>query len=162
MKNECIFSKDRKYRYLLIHSWKKNDLFEKEEEKAISWIGLNPSTADENQLDPTLTRIRNFSESFGYNTFYMLNLFAFRATKPEIMKKEKDPVGPENDHIIKKYTARTDKIIFCCGNHGLFLNRFDLLKKSLNENKLYALKISMQHLPVHPLYQPADTNLIKL
>jgi hypothetical protein len=54
---------------------------------------LNPSTADENKLDPTLTRIKNFSISFGYNTFYMLNIFAFRATDPKVMLNEKFPIG---------------------------------------------------------------------
>ena len=53
MQNACIFSSDRRYRYLLRHTWE--PLFAP---KFCTWIGLNPSVADETQLDPTLRRIR--------------------------------------------------------------------------------------------------------
>ena len=77
--NICAFSPDRVYRYTLLHSWA--DMLSPEL-KTIAWIALNPSTADENQLDPTLRRIRVFSAAWGYNSFMMLNAFAFRATDP--------------------------------------------------------------------------------
>ena len=54
--NECTFSPDRRHRYGLVHRW--NPLFG---DKLVLWIGLNPSTADEAKLDPTLTRIAAFS-----------------------------------------------------------------------------------------------------
>ena len=47
--NICAFSPDRVYRYTLLHSWA--DMFAPAL-KTIAWIALNPSTADENQLDP--------------------------------------------------------------------------------------------------------------
>ena len=49
MENECVFSADRRHRYSLIH--RINPLLG---DSLILWIGLNPSTADESQLDPTL------------------------------------------------------------------------------------------------------------
>jgi hypothetical protein len=36
-----------------------------------TWIGLNPSVANEAQLDPTLRRIRAFSAASGFNGFIM-------------------------------------------------------------------------------------------
>ena len=46
MENPCHFSPDRRHRYSLVHRW--NPLFG---ERLIMWIGLNPSTADEAQLE---------------------------------------------------------------------------------------------------------------
>ena len=95
--NECVFSKCRTWRYVLKHTWR--DLLDTEE-RALVWIALNPSTADENQLDPTLRRIRGFTMAEGGNTFYMLNLFAFRATDPRNLKAAADPIGlPRNLHV---------------------------------------------------------------
>jgi hypothetical protein len=77
MENECTFSPDRRHRYSLIH--RINPLLG---DRLIMWIGLNPSTADESQLDPTLTRIRSFSEREGYDGFWMANIFALRTPYP--------------------------------------------------------------------------------
>ena len=96
MRNDCSFSDCRKYRYSLLHRW--DELFERR--RAI-FVCLNPSTADENQLDPTLRRIKAFSERLGASEFLMLNIFAYRATDPKEMMAVKDPVGPENDARIQ-------------------------------------------------------------
>lgn len=73
--NECQFSACRKYRFSLVHRWGTGNV--------LAWIGLNPSTADENNLDPTLRKIREFSKRAGYDGFVMLNLYAFRSTDPK-------------------------------------------------------------------------------
>jgi len=151
--NRCIFSPCRTWRYLLIHTWRQDD----EPEKPVAWICLNPSTADENQLDPTLRRIRHYSSDWGYNTFYMLNLFGYRATLPNDMLHAADPAGPENDRIILETAVKCDKILCAWGLHGRHLNRqkhvFDMLA---NTGKLYYLALSKDGIPVHPLYQRQD------
>ena len=60
-------------------------------------IGLNPSTADEKENDPTIVRCINFAKSWGYGGVCVANLFAFRATLPIEMMASKDPIGKEND-----------------------------------------------------------------
>ena len=74
------FSECRLYRYSLRIAW----------DPALplaSFIGLNPSTADEWQDDPTVRRCRIFAESWNCGGLLMLNAFAFRATLPADMKK---------------------------------------------------------------------------
>ena len=110
--NPCVFSPCRKWRYLLKHTWR--DMLDPEE-RAIAWIALNPSTADENQLDPTLRRIRGYTRDMGCNTFYMLNLFAYRATDPKVMRAAEDPIGPENDYWIKKNRHGVKNGCLCLG-----------------------------------------------
>ena len=104
MSNECVFSPDRRYRYTLIHRWDES----LNPGHGIAWICLNPSTADEHQLDPTLRRIRDFSAVWGYAFFVMLNLFAWRATDPAGIKAAADPIGPDNDRWIAHWSARCE------------------------------------------------------
>lgn len=128
-------------------------------EKPIVWIALNPSTADEKQLDPTLTRIKNFSIKFGFNCFYMLNLFAFRSTNPQIMINEKNPIGKDNNYWIKKICSLSNTIVCCWGNHGKHLNRSVQIKEILNQFNLLCLDLSKNNQPKHPLYLNSNLNL---
>ena len=159
MMNPCIFSKDRKHRYVLKHSW--TDIFNPNENPII-WIALNPSTADENKLDPTLTRIRNFSDKNGFNTFYMLNLFAYRATDPKDMMNFNDPIGNENDywitHICSKYNC---PVVCSWGVNGTHMNRANHVLELLKNYDLRYLELSKDGIPKHPLYLKSSCQLNK-
>jgi hypothetical protein len=74
-----------------------------DESKAYAlFIGLNPSTADEKEDDPTIKRCINYSKKWGYGGLCMVNLFAFRATDPSDLKAFHEPIGLENDKWIKR------------------------------------------------------------
>jgi hypothetical protein len=45
------------------------------------FIGLNPSTADETNNDPTIRRCIGFAQTWGYGAVCVTNLFAYRATQ---------------------------------------------------------------------------------
>jgi len=95
MQNDCVFSADRRYRYVLKHTWE--PLFPP---KLCTWIGLNPSILDETQLDPTLRRIRAFSAAWGYNGFLMTNLFGLVSTDPArvVCRRGSDRAGERSLH----------------------------------------------------------------
>ena len=118
--NSCTFSTDRTYRYILHHDC--GDLFT-QKRRRIVWIGLNPSTADELALDPTLEVVRRYSKKWQLSEIVMLNLFAFRATDPREMKKVADPVGPDNDKHLLAETQAAQRVIACWGDHGVFMDR---------------------------------------
>lgn len=73
------FSLDRVYRY---HLWRR---LKREGCGSVAFIGLNPSTADEQKDDPTVRRCIGFARAWGYDRVEMLNLFAFRAKDPREM-----------------------------------------------------------------------------
>lgn len=152
--NPCRFSPCRKYRYSLTHEW--DDLFERKE---IAFIGLNPSTADELTLDPTLTRIRGFCQSWGFNTFHMLNIFAFRSTDPKGLKVTQDPIGPENNEVLKAFGDKGIPLVFCWGNHGAYLDREAQVFQLLQGAETFCLARTKSGHPGHPLYLPADSRL---
>jgi len=59
-------------------------------------IGVNPSTADEHQDDPTIRKCLGFANRLGFGSLLMLNVGAYRATDPREWIKAIDPFGTEN------------------------------------------------------------------
>lgn len=155
MNNLCQFSPCRRYRYTLRHRW--DELMP---EASVMWIGLNPSTADENQLDPTLRRVRAFSAGWGFTSFVMTNLFAFRATDPRDMMEEQDPVGPENDRHLLETARRCSLVVAAWGVHGVHLERARQVGRLLAGPNLVCLGTTKDGHPRHPLYVAGDTILI--
>ncbi|HYZ72598.1 MAG TPA: DUF1643 domain-containing protein, partial [Chthoniobacterales bacterium] len=108
--NQCVFSPDRAYRYVLRRHCGDMSC---ETPKRIAWIGLNPSTADEVTLDQTLAAVCRYSIKWGFSEVVMLNLFAFRATDPRDLKRASDPIGPDNDEHLLAEVGRVDRVIAC-------------------------------------------------
>jgi hypothetical protein len=125
----AVFSECRTYRYMLWRRWKEDkqvtgfgpDAIEFDSPShMVAFIGLNPSTADETQDDPTIRRCIGFAKSWGFRGMMMLNLFAFRATDPKDMKAAADPIGPDNDRHIRVASSILPQTICCWGTHGAF------------------------------------------
>lgn len=49
-------------------------------------IGINPSTAAPDALDPTLQSVERIAFANGYDSFFMFNVYAQRATRPDDME----------------------------------------------------------------------------
>src|SRR5258706_1087839 len=139
----AIFSKDRKYRYLLWRKWSECDTF-------LGVVGLNPSTADEPFDDPTIRRCIGFARDWGYAGLYVLNLFAFRATKPTALRAAIDPVGADNDRWLWTISKNAALIIAAWGNDGLWGTRASIVLPRLS--KPYCLGLTKLGAPRHPLY----------
>jgi len=155
--NPCIFSPDRLYRYTLLHEW--DQLFEP---RLAAVIALNPSTADEADLDPTLRRIRGFCLAEGMSGFCMLNLFGYRATDPTLMKAQADPIGPDNDRHILEWAQRAERVIVAWGTHGSLHQRdrhvLALLRQAGIET--FCWGFNQNGSPKHPLYLPRNSPLL--
>lgn len=61
---------------------------------------LNPSTADPEQDDNTVNRMRIAAFNLGFNALIVVNMFALCSTKPTGLSKVADPVGAHNDAAI--------------------------------------------------------------
>lgn len=65
--------------------------------KPLICIGVNPSTAAPDALDPTLQSVCRIAEANGYDSFLMFNLYAQRATDPERMEERFNLLLHENN-----------------------------------------------------------------
>lgn len=123
---------------------------------------LNPSTATHLKLDPTLTRCKGFALAWGMGGFEVINLFAFRATKPKDMKAARDPIGPGNDDLTiaraRIVTEAGGTLICGWGQHGLMMERGPDFRMKLRARQIRAhyLRMGAKNCPWHPLYLPAD------
>ena len=144
------FSRCRRYRYTLWRRWDP-------EGPLVMIIGLNPSTADARQDDPTIRRCIGFARDWGYGGLVVTNLFAFRATYPADLKAAADPVGPRNDAWIRRMAGQVEIIVAAWGNDGLWLDRSERVQKML-AGRLHCLRLNAGGEPAHPLYLPAGLN----
>lgn len=119
------------------------------------FIGLNPSTADETQDDPTVRRCIRYSKDWGYGALYMTNIFSFRATDPKVMKRFDDPVGPDNNVTLIRLAAHAGIVVAAWGVHGAYMGRGDTVRRFLLHD-LHVLKLTKGGHPCHPLYLKAD------
>jgi hypothetical protein len=63
-------------------------------------IGVNPSTAEPNKLDPTLRNVKSWAQRLGYDGWVMLNLYPQRATNPKDLHAD-----PDSPHFIANVIA---------------------------------------------------------
>lgn len=146
----AVFSSDRKYRYVLWRWWDK-------EKPYAMFIGLNPSTADEMNDDPTIRRCINFAADWGYGGLCMTNLFALRATDPKEMMKHPEPIGPENDKWLLELSQLAEVVIAAWGAKGMYQNRDETMYK-MSKN-MRCLGLTKSGHPRHPLYLSKNTKL---
>jgi hypothetical protein len=147
----AVISDDGTYRYRLWRTWDTS-------KPVLAFVLLNPSTADATTDDPTLRRCQGYAEQWGYGRVELVNLFALRSTDPDQLYEHDNPVGPENNQYLQDVCEDADKVIVAWGNHGTLDGRGDTVTELLDTD-LYALDVTNQEQPTHPLYQPRDTDL---
>jgi hypothetical protein len=146
---KTIFSPCRTYRYTL---WRKWDMYNP---TYAMFIGLNPSTADEVQDDPTIRRCIGFAKAWGYGALCMTNAFAFRTTYPSIMKSYPFPVGPDNNHWIFEMAKEAGIVIAAWGIDGAHLGREAEIIRIIKN--LHCLGTTKKGFPKHPLWLRKET-----
>lgn len=153
----ALYSRKRRYRYMLSRRWGK------EKGPYLICIGLNPSTAGHIKDDATIRTLIGRGKHHKFEGLIMLNLFAFRATDPKDMRKATNPIGRHNDDVIRAFVATVleDKeikheILVAWGNHGTLLGRSKEVIKLLQpvQGKVKMLTSTLNSCPRHPLYFP--------
>jgi len=151
-------SNDGLYRYMLHRHLSMG-------ERAVLFVGLNPSTADANRDDPTIRRCVGFARAWGYNRLYMGNLNAWRATDPKRLPREIDgtaAVGPRNQEVLKWMAQRAEIVVACWGRHKLNQYARTLSQMILAMPNAHCLGRNADGSPKHPLYLPTTAALEKV
>ena len=149
----ATFDRFFSYRYRLSRVW------DTERPRAV-WVMLNPSTATEVEIDPSVRRILTFSRDWGCGSAEVVNLFALRATNPDDLYVHGDPVGSANDDALSAAAVSAEKLIAAWGVHGAFLNRNIEAAKILTKTagRLEVLGLTKEGHPKHPLYVRKSTS----
>lgn len=152
--NGAVFSACMRYRYLLWRAWPG-------EHAQITFIMLNPSTADESNNDPTVERCERRARDMGFTRMVVANIFALRSTDPSVLYRVEDPVGPDNDRMIvsaasvSKAGAAVTTVVCAWGTHGALGARGLAVRGMLVQAGLgpvYHLGLTKDGHPRHPLY----------
>lgn len=135
------------YRYSLSRVWEP-------ELPHVTWVLLNPSTADADQLDPTMRRCVSFAKREGFGGMEVVNLYAFRTKSPRAMLAAPDPVGADNDSVL----ARVRGVVVA--GWGVHAKQARVAAAVRLLPPLLALGTTRKGHPRHPLYVRGDAPLV--
>ena len=133
-------------------------------------IGVNPSTAAPDALDPTLKSAERIAHFNGYDSFWMVNVYPQRATDPDDMERESNEFLQQQNLLAfeKLLELSSTKDVWCAWGNVIDKRKF--LKKCVSDivqagnkfgaNWLQAEKTCKSGNPHHPLYLKSVTKLI--
>jgi len=153
----AVFSHDGLYRYLLVRRWKAGP-------PVVTFVLLNPSTADESTEDATSRRCLGFARREGMHALKVVNLFAWRATDPADLRAAGAPAGEFSDEFITGH-CRTAQLVVCgwgaTADMPSFRARAAHVRGLLRAAGIHpwCLGTSSSGAPRHPLFVAADTPL---
>jgi hypothetical protein len=150
----ATFSPCRRYRYHLHRTWSPGP--------RIAFLMLNPSTADETEPDPTLTRCVGFARSWGCGGVDIVNLFGLVDRDPKVLRTARDPIGPENNSHVAAVARKAGRIVAAWGAFPGARDRANAmrLRLAVERVELLCLGVTKAGHPRHPLYLRADTQLV--
>ncbi len=108
LRRSAIFSDCGLYRYLLEHDFGCTG-------PVVSLGMINPSDANEEKNDPTMTKVDGFCARLGASKVTVWNPFALIAKDVRDLRSAVDPIGPENDAYIERAIRGADIHIVAWG-----------------------------------------------
>lgn len=122
---------------------------------------MNPSTADHTKNDPTILKVIRYSKKWGYGAVLVLNIYAFRTSRPEnLPKKLSKAVGRSNDWWIRTiftFAARR-KVPVVCAWGVKHKERGAQVRVIADEAglRLMCLELALNAEPKHPRFLSED------
>lgn len=148
----AVLSECEHYRYRLWRDWGIGL-------PMLSFIMLNPSTADHLEDDATIIRCTTRAIACGYGRLEVVNLFPLRSTDPSALLTHPAPLGPEpgiNDMIIRDVIRASQMVICAWGAHKAAPARAAEVLRIAQAcglaNRLHHLCLNKDGSPKHPLY----------
>ena len=135
-------------------------------------IGINPSTAEPDNLDNTLKSVQRIAEGNGFDSFIMFNVYAQRATDPNDMDIEFNSALHEENMKAFEYILKNDRALrpAVWAAWGTIVEKRPYLKKCLQDMVAIGQKYKAQWVcagkcskaghPHHPLYLKKDEAVV--
>ena len=132
-------------------------------------IGINPSTAEPDNLDNTLKSVERIALGNGFDSFIMFNVYAQRATNPDAMEKEcNGMLHRENLEAFRYVLSISEKPAVWAAWGAIIENReflADCVRDMMTVGQEYgavwycAGAITKKGHPHHPLYLRKDERI---
>lgn len=159
--NGALFSPDRKHRFKL---WRSIGNEHKYGDLAVLFIGLNPSTANETQDDPTIRRCEEFAKQWGFSKMYMGNLFSYVTAYPKELTVENCLKNDDENRLALSKMARESlRVVLCWGNNGWIRNQGKEIAEYIDTQSTcppVCFGINKNGQPKHPLYLPKNAEVM--
>ena len=154
LENDAVISDCGKYRYLLRRTWD-------HAKPRCLYIMLNPSTADARQDDATIRSCVRLANGLGYGSMEVVNVFAWRATKPDELLTAPDPCGPRNEHHVEAALGRCDIPILAWGAWPPAAEASVYIRNTIRSRRpaAFCFGRTKSGAPKHPLYVKNGTLL---
>ena len=137
--------------------------------KPLICIGINPSTAQPDDLDNTLKSVQRIALGNGYDSFLMFNVYAQRATDPDAMEKVCNPLLHREIMEAFRYVLSLSDSPAIWAAWGAVIEKRGYLKDCLRDmldiGRKYGAQwycagaITKKGHPHHPLYLRKDEKL---
>lgn len=160
MRSGAEVSDDGLYRYLLWRDWDVGL-------PRMTWIMLNPSTADAETDDPTIGRCMEFARRERCGGIQVVNLYALRASKPKHLLDHPEPEGEDNTMwwawVLEDRTIRRGPVLAAWGaydNPNLPPSRaLAQCRPTVFPTPVWCLGLTKGGHPRHPLFLSGSTPL---
>ena len=140
-------------------------------ENPLICIGINPSTAAPDALDPTLQSVQRIALSNGYDSFLMFNVYAQRATRPDDMEKACNAALHQENRRAFRYLLSLSPHPAVWAAWGNIIEKRDYLMDCMRDFAADGAAVSARWYtagpllksghPHHPLYLKRDTKLLE-
>lgn len=152
VQGHAVFSPGRQYRWVLSRTWAPGPL--------AVFVGVNPSTADEDTDDPTIRRCVRFARDWGHPGICMVNLFPLVSTDPRHLRGYlalPNVAGDLrlNDRFIRECVDRAAVTIACWGATPAARPRGREVLDAGLLGDYRVLRLTRDGHPHHPLRLPA-------
>lgn len=134
----------------------------------VLFVMLNPSMDDyeKGRDGRTTERCKSFARAWGRGGVVFANVFALRSTSPEGLLVAADPIGPENDAVLRRLVSELEDSLLVAGwgasYPGQYRDRVDLVRRQLRHHGAQCLGKTTHGEPRHPLYVKGSTPLVPL
>ena len=132
-------------------------------------IGINPSTAEPDNLDNTLKSVERIALGNGYDSFIMFNVYAQRATDPDAMERSCNPLLHRENLEAFRYVLSLSPKPAVWAAWGAIIEKRDYLAQCVRDmvavGQSYDVQwycagaITKKGHPHHPLYLRKDEKL---
>ena len=133
-------------------------------------VGINPSTAAPDALDPTLQSAQRIALANGYDSFLMFNVYAQRATRPDDMEPALNPtLHAENRKAFRYLLSLSERPAVWAAWGNIIWKRAYLMDcmrdfaadgEAVGARWFTAGPLLKSGQPHHPLYLRGDTRLV--